>query len=38
MTSRAHVETAMKEILNERANVLAKETGAIQRVRKVWRS
>ena len=34
MTSRAHVETAMKEILNERANVLAKETGAIQRVRK----
>jgi hypothetical protein len=34
MTSIAHVETAMNEILTERANVLAKETGAIQRVRK----
>ena len=34
MTSRAHVETAMSHILTERANVLAKETGAIRRVRK----
>ena len=34
MTSRAYVETAMKEILNERADVLAKDSGAIQRVRK----
>ncbi len=34
MTSIAHVETAMKEILNERAEVLAKDSGAIQRVRK----
>src|SRR5260221_7252502 len=34
MTSITQVETAMNEILNERANVLAKESGAIQRVRK----
>src|SRR5258708_11589927 len=34
MTSITQVETAMNEIFNERANVLAKESGAIQRVRK----
>lgn len=34
MSSRAHVKTAMKEIFTERANVLAKETGAIKRKRK----
>src|SRR2546421_7965358 len=34
MTSIAQVKTALNEILNERANVLAKETGAIQRERK----
>lgn len=34
MTSITQIETAMNEILNERANVLAKESGAIQRVRK----
>jgi Transposase DDE domain len=34
MTSITQVETAMNEILNERANSLAKDTGAIQRVRK----
>jgi len=34
MTSRAQVETAMSHILTQRANVLAKETGAIRRVRK----
>src|SRR5437763_16247460 len=35
MTSRAQVETAMNHILTQRAKVLAKETGAIQRVRKL---
>ena len=35
MTSIAQVETAMNRILSERAKVLAKETGAIQRVRKL---
>src|SRR5947209_17690163 len=35
MTSRAQVETAMSHILTQRANVLAKETGAIRRVRKL---
>src|SRR2546421_7801319 len=34
MTSIAQVETAMTHILTKRANVLAKETGAIRRVRK----
>ncbi len=35
MTSRAQVETAMSHILTQRAKVLAKETGAIRRVRKL---
>src|SRR5258708_9249157 len=34
MTSITQIENAMNEIFNERANVLAKESGAIQRVRK----
>lgn len=34
MTSITQVESAMTHILTERANVLAKETGAIRRVRK----
>src|SRR6266699_3536043 len=34
MTSIAQVESALSQILTERANVLAKETGAIRRVRK----
>src|SRR5438477_9052905 len=34
MTSITQVESAMSHILTQRANVLAKETGAIQRERK----
>src|SRR5215471_21135089 len=34
MTSVSHVEDSLKHILEERANVLARETGCIQRQRK----
>ncbi len=34
MTSVSHVEQSLKHILEERANVLARETGCIQRERK----
>jgi hypothetical protein len=34
MTSVAQVERALKHILEERANVLARETGCIKRQRK----
>lgn len=34
MTSVSHIEQSLKHILEERANVLARETGCIQRQRK----
>jgi len=34
MTSVSHVESSLKHILEERANILARETGCIKRQRK----
>jgi hypothetical protein len=34
MTSVSHVESSLKHILEERANILARETGCIERQRK----